>query len=403
MLPLLLLAALASAEEPVPSAPPPAGDVPAPAAPAAPTPISPAAPAPVAAPDPAPAAAPAPVAAPAPAPAAAPVLRQEAPPTIVLFPPRAVNMTAPEVRATEILFRRRFELAAGVRAFDEAAVTGAIAASDDKGLLAACGTLGCARWITLDFVRLDKEIFVTAFERDATGAVLQRIETQVVGLNALPGTLDRVARALAANVPLDKVPAAAPPTPDRTETPESLAALAAEPVSSGQVPLPNPSGTYDDSSRPKKRSNARIEDTAGFKFGLHGPNWPNFQLALSSVFSYRVDSKDNFFEVNIGLTLPLGLDEGRTWGMLFTEVGLFRTFPTAGKVAFYAGGGLGPRIGGYDDIGFGAGVYGAAGALLGKAARTRTFVQLRVGGDAFTGYAGPYVVSYTGVEAGVGF
>ncbi len=383
MLPLLLLAALASAEEPTPAADAPA---PAPAGTSG-TPAPEAPPAPSAAPSAAPAPAPAPAPA-APAPTAAAPAPVEAPPTTALFPIRAANLGAAEVRAAEILFRRRYEVATGTPTIEEPRVLAAIPAADDKGLLAACQALSCARWLTVDLVRLDKEIFVTVMERDATGAVLQRIEAQAPGFDALSPLFERVARALATRVPLDRVPAAAAPPPEATAPPVEITA---------------PDDDEPVSSRARTRAKA-LDDTAiGFKFGLHGPLWPDFQLALSNVFTYRKESKDKFFEVNAGFTLPLGLSEQRPWGMLFTEVGLFQVFPSRGGTAFYAGGGLGPRIGGYDDLGFGAGVYGEGGVMFGRNGRSRTFLQVKLGGDVFTGSIEPYIVSYAGLEAGVGF
>lgn len=302
--------------------------------------------------------------------------------TTALFPIRAVNLSPAEVRAAEILFRRRFELATRGPTLPEPAVQTAVSASDHDGLLAACDTLGCTRWVTVDLVRLDREIFVIAIEHDATGGVLQRVETSAVGLDALGRTLDRVARALVRDLPLAEV----------VEDPSFAAPPASTPVASA-VPVPT--------SRP--RATAADRDTLGFKMGLHGPLWPNFQLALSTTFTYRQNIQANFFEGNVGFTLPLGLSDDRAWGMLFAEVGLFHHFLEREGLALYAGGGLGPRIGGYDDLGFGVGVYGATGAAFGPRNRAHAYTHLKVGGDAFTSLYSPYVVGYAGLEAGVGF
>lgn len=381
---LLLLATLASAAEP--TSPASAPDAPAPA-PDAPAPDAPAPDAPEAPPTPSPADGPSPAdAPPAPAPAApasspAPVLQSEAPSTTVLFPVRAANLGPSEVRAAEILFRRRYEAAIGRATVDEARVTGAISAADDQGLFAACKALGCTRWITLDLVRLDKEVFVIAIERDGTGAVLQRIETEAPALDALPATFDRVARALAARVPLEQIPA--------PRTPTASAPTAAAPAATAEAP--------------EAPSEKRAENAVGFKFGLHGPLWPDFQIALTHAFVYRREVKDRFFEINAGFTAPLGLSDQRGWGMVYAEVGLFHVFPSTSSAAWYAGGGFGPRIGGYDDLGFGAGVYAVGGLLTGRNGSSRVFAQIKLGGDAFTSVIEPYVVSYAGLEAGVGF
>lgn len=345
-----LLAALASAAEPAPTGP---GE--------------PSTAAPSAAPDAPSSAAPAPVAA----------------PTVALFPLRAVNLGAAESRAAEVYFRRRYELAAGGPVLPEETVRAAVTTADDAGLAAACLQLTCARWITLDLVRLDKEIFVVAVERDAAGVVLARAELEAPSLDFLGRTLDRVARALVA-----RVPAASVPIDNSLALPPSAAvATASAPTAPSTRPprrLPNP-------------------DSLGFRTGIHGPLWPNFQLATSVALTYRQEVKGNFFEGNIGFTLPLGLSDERSWGMLFAEVGLFHLLGETEKFAFYAGGGLGPRIGGYDDIGIGVGVYGAAGAAFGDRGRAHVYTQLKLGGDVFTSLYAPYAASYAGIEAGVGF
>ncbi|MFN7144595.1 MAG: hypothetical protein ACK4YP_12525, partial [Myxococcota bacterium] len=349
-----------------PDAPPPSAPAPAPSDPpsAAPAPAEP------------------PPAAPAPAAPAAPVLLSEAPSTTVLFPIRAANLGPSEVRAAEILFRRRYEAAIGRSTVDESRVAGAVAAADDNGLFAACQALGCTRWITVDLVRLDKEVFVIAIERDGAGAVLQRIETEAPALDALPGIFDRVARALAARVPLEQIPAPRAPT--------AAAPATAAPAATAEPPA----------AAPDER---RAENAVGFKFGLHGPLWPDFQIALSHAFVYRREVRDRFFEINAGFTAPLGLSDQRAWGMVYAEVGLFHVFPSTSGAAWYAGGGFGPRIGGYDDLGFGAGVYGAGGVMMGRNGSSRVYAQIKLGGDAFTSVIEPYVVSYAGLEAGVGF
>jgi hypothetical protein len=186
-----------------------------------------------------------------------------------------------------------------------------------------------------------------------------------------------VARAVATRAPLDSIPAARVPTVVATGTPPTVA--------------PPPA---------RKRE---TESVAGFKFGIHAPLWPNFQVALSHAFTWRRERKNSFLELNAGFTVPLGLSDDRTWGMAFFEVGMAHIFNTKSNTAFYAGGGLGPRAGGYDDTGVGLGVFGEGGVLFGRPSSSRAFAQLKIGGDIFTGFSDPYVVSYAGIEAGVGF
>ncbi len=360
MFALLLLSALASAQD-APAAPPTA--VPAATTPAVPAPAVPATT----------------PAVPAPAPTeAAPVLSSYVP--TVVFPARAANLTTAEVRAAEILFRRRYEMAAGQAPADEERVRAAITFSDDQGLQAACLSLACTRWITLDLVRLDKEIYVTVIERDAAAVVTQRLESVANGLDALPGTFDRIARALAARVPLESVPAS-------------------------RLPVSSSSPTASTAPTPSTAAPRRPRSTSlpGFKLGVLGPLWPGFGLSLTNTFTWRQEKKDRFLEVAAGFTVPMGLTADRTFGMAFAEVGLSHIFPSKGGTAFYAGGGGGPRIGGYDDFGFGAGVYGQGGLMLGRMTNSRVYLQLKLGGDIFAGYINPYVVSYAGIEAGVGF
>ncbi|MDP2311579.1 MAG: hypothetical protein Q8P41_01635 [Pseudomonadota bacterium] len=359
MLPLLLLASLASAQD-TPPAPP--------AAPPAPSDAPAAPPAEV-------------LAVPAGAPGAtdpAPVLVSYTP--TVLFPIRAANLGIAEVRAAEVLFRRRYEVASGQVPFDEERVRAAITASDDKGLYAACQVLACTRWITIDLVRLDKEIFVTAIERDGAALVTQRIETVAASLDALPSTFDRLARALATRTPIEKIPAAQAP-----------------PASTASAPTTEPTTAP---SKPARRGPVSLP---GFKFGVLGALWPGFGLSLTHAFNWRLENKDKFFELSTGFTFPLELTADRTFGMVFAEVGLSHIFPSTGGTAFYAGGGFGPRIGGYDDTGIGVGVYGQGGVMFGRLSNTRAYLQLKLGGDAFTGYVEPYVISYAGMETGVAF
>ena len=326
---------------------------------------------------------PAPAPTPAPAPATTtepvPVLKQANAPKTILFPARAANLGPAEVRAVEILFRRRFEEVVVDPTFPEETVAAAVAASttDDKGLLGACTALACSSWITIDLVRLDKEIFITVLERDATAAVVQKVETTVMGLDALPGAIDRVARAVASRQPLDAIPVARVPVVVDAATPPTVG--------------------------PRPTRKRETESVAGFKFGVHGPLWPNFQIALSHAFTWRRERKNSFFELDAGFTVPLGLSDDRTWGMAFFEVGMAHIFNTKGNIAFYAGGGLGPRAGGYDDTGIGLGVFGEGGVLFGRPSSSRAFVQAKLGGDVFTGFVEPYIVSYAGIEAGVGF
>lgn len=306
-----------------------------------------------------------------------PVLMQAPAPTVALFPIRAANVGSAEVRAAEILFRRRYEQALGAATIPEDRIRGAIATADDAGLAAACLALACQTWVTVDVVRLDQEIYVTVVERDGAGTVTQRVETVAAGLDALPIAFDRVARALVQNVPIDQV--------------------STQPVSSagGPTSTPNPP--------PAAKRKSKGESLPGFKLGVHGPLWPGFELAMTSAFTWRREKKDQFLEVNVGLTLPLGIGDERTWGMLYGEFGLAHIIPTSAGTAFYAGGGGGLRIGGYDTFGVGLGVYGEAGMMLGRKTARRVYVQGKIGGDAFTGYSEPYVVSYAGLEAGVGF
>jgi len=314
----------------------------------------------------------------APAAEPAPVLNSYVP--TVVFPARAANLTAAEVRAAEILFRRRLETAAGQAPADEERVRAAITFSDDQGLHAACLALACTRWITLDLVRLDTEIYVTVIERDAAAVVTQRFETVAAGLDALPGTFDRITRALTARVPLESVPASRLPVSS---------------TASGPAPAPTPS-----TAAPRR---PRSTSLPGFKIGVLGPLWPGFGLSLTNTFTWRQEKKDQFLEVAAGFNVPMNLTDDRTFGMAFAEFGLSHIFPSKGGTAFYAGGGLGPRVGGYDDFGIGAGVYGQGGIMLGRLTNSRTYVQLKLGGDLFNGYITPYVVSYAGVEAGIGF
>jgi hypothetical protein len=368
---LLLLAALASAEEPAPPPPaPPAEAAPAPeATPEAQKPVY------TLQSDPT---------APIPAPTA----------TRVVFPVRAANLSASEARAAEVFFRRYYAEALGVPIMEEERARAAIGLTDDTGLQAACGVLACDTWVTLDLVRLDRAVFVIAIERDPSGTVLNRIETDAPSLDQLGSTLDRVARALAQRVPLNKIQVYRPPA--------SAASGAPTPTTYSYVGGQPPPASV---SPPSTSARTRRPDptAAGFKFGVHGPLWPDFQIALSHAFTYRRASKSRFFEINAGFTAPLGLSDQRSWGMVFAEVGLFQTFPTQSPVTFYAGGGFGPRVGGYDDIGFGIGLYAAPGVQFGSERSARTFVQLKVGGDAFTGTINPYIVSYMGIEGGVGF
>ena len=217
----------------------------------------------------------------------APVLMQAPAPTVALFPIRAANVGGPEVRAAEILFRRRYEQAAGTAAIAEEQTRAAVVTTDDAGLGAACTALHCQTWITLDLVRLDQEIYVTAVERDALGNVTQRVETVAAGLDALPIAFDRIARALVQNLPLDQVPAQAV-----SNTPSS---------GGGQPPPPG-----------AVSRKARGENLPGFKIGVHGPLWPDFQLATTVAFTWRREKKDQFMEVNTGITLPLGIGNGRS-------------------------------------------------------------------------------------------
>jgi hypothetical protein len=353
MLPLLLLAALATAQEPSPDA----GATPPAAAPAEPPPV---------------------IQQDTSAAAAVPA----GPPTTILFPVRAVNIGAMEVRAAEILFRRRYEVAAHQATIPEDNVRAAIAGTDDLGLLSTCVALGCKTWITIDFVRLDKEVFVTLTERDAGATVTQRIEAVASGIDTLPALLDRAARSLATDVPYDKVPAAAP-----VEGEVNVERLReADRIDRPDLP----------------RSD--VNSLAGFKLGVLGPLWPNFGASLTHTFTWRRERKDRFFELDAGVTFPLGISDARQFAMVFLEAGLSHVFPGKGTTAFYAGGGLGPRAGGYDNVGVGLGVYGQAGMLFGRDNRSQPYVQLKVGGDAFTaGSATPYVIAYGGMEAGVGF
>lgn len=364
MLPLLLSIAIASAE--------PAPQAPASPAPAA-TPLAiPATEAPSTA---------------APAPSEVVALSSYTP--TVLFPIRAANLSATEVRAAEILFRRRYESATGQNIADEERVRAAIGASDDKGLHFACIELMCTRWITVDLVRLDTEVFVTAIERDAAAVVTQRVEVVAEGLDALPATFDRLARALAGRVPIQSIPVARP-------VPVS------EPAATAVV---TPSDTPDPSggSTAELPRTGRAENVPGFKFGVLGALWPGFGVSITHTFTWRREKTDQFFEATAGFTAPLGLTDDRGFGMVFAEVGLSHVFPSKGGTALYAGGGFGPRIGGYDDLGIGAGVYGQAGVMFGRLTSSRAYFQLKLGGDAFTGFVEPYVVSYAGLETGVGF
>ncbi len=304
----------------------------------------------------------------------APTLSTYAP--TVVFPIRAANLEAVEVRAAEVLFRRRYEEATKQATADESRVRAAIGASDDRGLHAACVALACTRWITIDLVRLDKEIFVTAIERDGAAVVTQRVEVVASGLDALPDTFTRVARALADRVPIERIPAAP----------------SAPPVATSGAPSPTPP--------PPPRT---TESLPGFKFGVHGPLFPGFGLSLSHAFNWRWEKKDKFYEMSAGFTAPLGISGAETFGMIFAEFGLSHVFTSKGSTALYAGGGLGPRIGGYADLGFGVGLHGQAGVMFGRQSSNRAYLQLRLGGDAFTGWVRPYVVSYAGVETGVSF
>jgi hypothetical protein len=356
MLPVLLCAALAFAQDPAPATS---------AAPA--TPAPPAEPVPVIQQD---------------ATAPAPVVTEEAPPTAILFPVRVVNIGAMEARAAEILFRRRYEAATGQHAFPEDSVRSAVTVADDIGLYAACQALGCKTWITIDLVRLDKEIFVTITERDAAAVVTQRIESVASGLDTLPALFDRAARALAAHVPIERVPAAV------SRSSESGA----------------PTGVRDTSAVTQRGAKPGVNSLSGFKLGVLGPFWPNFGASLTHTFTWRRETEDRFFELDAGVTFPLGISDARTFAMVFLEVGLSHIFPSKGSTAFYAGGGFGPRAGGYDNFGVGVGIYGQGGILFGRNAAVQPYLQLKVGGDAFTAsLAQPYIISYGGLEAGVGF
>ncbi|MDP2309982.1 MAG: hypothetical protein Q8P18_28445 [Pseudomonadota bacterium] len=363
MLPLLLSIALASAEP---------GEAPAPAAVPADAP-------------PAPLAIPVAPAAPAPA---DPTLSSYVP--TVLFPIRAANLSSAEVRAAEILFRRRYEVATGQTIADESRVRSAIGESDDKGLHAACLALSCTRWITVDLVRLDTDVYVTAIERDGAAVVTQRVEVVAAGLDAVPDTFDRLARALAGRVPIDSIPVSRR-TPAATPT---TSPTTAEGVASVGTPV------VSTEAAPRRK---RTENVPGFKFGILGPLWPGFGVSITHTFTWRRESTDKFLEFAAGFTAPLSLTDDRTFGMVFGEVGLSHVFPSKGGTALYAGGGFGPRIGGYDDLGIGAGVYGQAGVMFGRLTSSRAYLQLKIGGDAFSGFVEPYVVSYAGLETGVGF
>lgn len=325
----------------------------------------------------------------APVPAVAPDVPAPTDPTLssyaptVLFPIRAANLGAAEVRAAEILFRRRYEVATGQTIADEARVRAAIEASDDKGLHAACVALACARWITIDLVRLDTEVYVTATERDGAAVVTQRVEVVAVGLDALPSTFDRLARALADRVPIETIPASR-----------------AAPAAASTAPVASTGTSSSEAQLPRRRS---TENVLGFKFGVLGALWPGFGVSMTHAFAWRRESPEKFFEFSAGFTVPLGLTDDRPFGMVFAEVGQTHVFPSKGGTALYAGGGLGPRFGGYNDVGFGAGVYGQAGVLFGRLTSSRAYLQLKVGGDAFTGWVQPYVVGYAGLETGVGF
>ncbi|MES2637954.1 MAG: hypothetical protein V4850_00665 [Myxococcota bacterium] len=367
MLPLLLSIAVASAQSPAPapSAPAPSSEAPAAAEPPLAVPVD------------------APPAAPA---AEAPALSSYTP--TVLFPIRAANLGASEVRAAEVLFRSRYEAATGQSAADDARVRAAIVGTDDKGLSAACLALACTRWITVDLVRLDTEVYVTAIERDSAGVVSQRVEIVAVGLDALPTTFDRVARALAGRVPIERIPAS------------RLTPMAGSSTTVAATGTPATDATTSTAVAPRTR---RAENVPGFKFGVLGALWPGFGVSITHTFTWRRESPDKFFEFAAGFTAPLGLTDDRTFGMVFAEVGLSHVFPSKGGTALYAGGGFGPRIGGYDDVGIGAGVYGQAGVMFGRLTSSRAYLQLKLGGDGFTGFVEPYVVSYAGLETGVGF
>jgi hypothetical protein len=370
MLPLLLSIAVASAQSPAPA---PSSGAPSSEPPAAP------AEGPLAVPVDAPPAAPS---------AEAPALSSYTP--TVLFPIRAANLGAAEVRAAEVLFRSRYEAATGQSAADDARVRSAILGTDDKGLSAACLALACTRWITVDLVRLDTEVYVTAIERDGAGVVGQRVEIVAVGLDALPTTFDRVARALAGRVPIERIPASRLTPMAGTTTTTTVAATG----------TPSTEPTTSTADVPRTR---RAENVPGFKFGVLGALWPGFGVSITHTFTWRRESPDKFFEFAAGFTAPLNLTDDRTFGMVFAEVGLSHVFPSKGGTALYAGGGFGPRIGGYDDVGIGAGVYGQAGVMFGRLTSSRAYLQLKLGGDGFTGFVEPYVVSYAGLETGVGF
>lgn len=315
----------------------------------------------------------------------------------VLFPIRAVNLGPTEVRAAEVMFRRRYEAATGQSLADEARVQSAIVASDDQGLHAACLTLTCTRWITIDLVRLDTEVFVTAIERDGTAAITQRVELVANGIDALPLTFDRIARALAGRVPIERIPASRGVP---SAQPTTAATPAAAPTS-GTAPAP-----AGGSRVPPAPHRPGVVNVSGFKFGVLGPIFPGFGASLTHAFNWRRESARSFFELTGGFTAPLALTtnpNARTFAMIFAEVGVSHVFPSKSGTALYAGGGLGPRIGGYDDSGFGGGVYGQAGILFGRLTSSRVYLQAKVGGDVFTGWTEPYVVSYAGLETGVGF
>ena len=280
----------------------------------------------------------------------------------VVFPFRAVNLSAGEVLAAETLFRGWFERATGAPVYSDAASHALAAGSpDDAALLAACKSVSCQRYVVVELVRLDSNIIVRVVDHDASGAIRNDLDATADNLNDLHPLFDRVSRSLVAGSPID-------------------ASITRHNVLASET-------------HPENR--LATEKLVGFRFGMAVDDHGN--TGLNTGFDMRWEMDHAYVEFDAAVVLPTG---GEFMGLLVDIGGGY--IPMDAQFSPYVGVGGGPRIFDYDgEGGVGLGAYAQAGAMFARASSFRPYVEVRAGADM----VGDPMIAHpnVGVYAGIGF